>query len=134
MYLGPSAHYLCDLCSQFPFLSLSRLICNLGATASLEVIVTRCEDHLTLLVCPWLKEFLRCRAFSFFIKKSGVRWVSVALRGFSLAALSRGCSLLRSVAFLLRGPLLLRTMGSRCAGFSSCSSWALEGGLGSCGP
>ena len=64
----------------------------------------------------------------FLLKKSGVCWVFVALWGLSLAALSRGYFLLRCVAFLLQGPLLLQTMGSRCAGFSSCSSWALEDG------
>ena len=54
--------------SRFPFLSLSCFICNMGEIPALEVIVTRGEAHLTLLDCPRLKEFLRCRAFRFFIQ------------------------------------------------------------------
>ena len=41
--------------------------------------------------------------------------------------------LLRCAGFLLRWILLLRSTGSRCAGFSSCGSWALELRLCSCG-
>ena len=46
-----------------------------------------------------------------------------------------GCvgSLLWCVGFSLRGPLLLRSTGSRRRGFSSCGSQALERRLSSCG-
>ena len=33
----------------------------------------------------------------------------------------------------VRGLLLLRSTGSRCAGFSSCGLWTLERRLSSCG-
>ena len=62
-----------------------------------------------------------------------LRWVSVAVRGLSLVAASRGYSLLHCEGFSLRWLLLLRSTGSRCAGFSSCGSRALEHSLSSCG-
>ena len=62
-----------------------------------------------------------------------LRWVFVAARGLSLVAMSGGYSSLWCVGFSLRWLLLLRTMGSRCAGFSSCGSRALERRLSSCG-
>ena len=62
-----------------------------------------------------------------------LRWVFVAGRGLSLVAVSRGHSQLQCVGFSLRWLLLLRSMGSRRAGFSSCGSRALERRLSSCG-
>ena len=53
-------------------------------------------------------------------------WVFVAARGLSLVAASGGCSSLRCAGFSLRWPLLLRSTGSRHAGFSSCSTWAQQ--------
>ena len=68
-----------------------------------------------------------------------LRWVFVAGHGLSLVA-SGGYSPLRCVGFSLQWLLLLRSMGSRCVGFSSCGtgfsscgSWALERRLSSCG-
>ena len=58
-------------------------------------------------------------------------WVFVALRGLSLVGASGGYSLLWCVGFSLWWLLLLQ--GTRCAGFSSCGSWALEHRLSSCG-
>ena len=49
---------------------------------------------------------------------------SFAVRGLSLVAASRVYSSLRCAGFSLRWLLLLRSMGSRCAGFSSCGEWA----------
>ena len=60
-------------------------------------------------------------------------WVFVAARGLSLVVASGGYSLLWCVGFSLQWLLLLRSTGSRCVGFSSCSSWALESRLSSCG-
>ena len=60
-------------------------------------------------------------------------WVFVAARGLSLIAVSRGYSWLGYMAFSLRWLLLLWSTGSRCVGFSSCSSWTLERGLSSRG-
>ena len=52
-----------------------------------------------------------------------LHWVFVAACGLSLVAASRGYSSLRCTD-LLRWLLLLWSMGSRHAGFSSCSTWA----------
>ena len=51
----------------------------------------------------------------------------------SLVAANRGDSSLPCAGFSLRWLLLLWYMGSRCMGFSSCGSWALECRLSSCG-
>ena len=61
------------------------------------------------------------------------RWVFVAARGLSLVAESRGYSSLQCAGFSLRWLLLLQSTGSRCMGFSSCGSRALERRLSSCG-
>ena len=53
--------------------------------------------------------------------------------GFSLVAESGGYSLLQCAGFSLWWLLLLRSMGCRHAGFSSCGVWALECRLNSCG-
>ena len=53
--------------------------------------------------------------------------------GPSLVAVSRGYSLLWCMGFSPRWLLLLQTMGSRRAGFSSCGMQALERRLSSCG-
>ena len=53
-------------------------------------------------------------------------WVFVAARGLSLVAVSGGYSSLRCAGFSLLWLLLLRSTGSRRAGFSSCGSRALE--------
>ena len=62
-----------------------------------------------------------------------LRWVFVAARGLSLVVVSGGYSSFRCAGFSSRWLLLLRSTGSRCAGFSSCGSWALEHRLSSCG-
>ena len=62
-----------------------------------------------------------------------LRWVFVAARGLSLVVASRGYSSLQCTGFSLQWLLLLRSMGSRRAGFSSCGSRALECRLSSCG-
>ena len=49
-------------------------------------------------------------------------WVFVAPCGLSLVAESRGYSSLRCAGFSLQWLLLLRSTGSRCAGFSSCDT------------
>ena len=60
-------------------------------------------------------------------------WVFFAACRLSLVAESGGYSLLRCTGFSLRWLLLLQSTGSRHVGFSSCSSWALERRLSSCG-
>ena len=58
---------------------------------------------------------------------------SLPRAGFSLVAASWGYSSLQCVGFSLRWLLLLRSTGSRRAGFSSCGSRSLERRLSSCG-
>ena len=60
-------------------------------------------------------------------------WIFVAVCGLSLVAASGGYSLLWCAGFSLRWLLLLRSTGSRHAGFSSCGSRALEHRFSSCG-
>ena len=60
-------------------------------------------------------------------------WVFVAEHRLSLVAVSGGYSSLWYAGFSLRWLLLLRSTGSRCTGFSSCSSPALEYRLSSRG-
>ena len=49
-----------------------------------------------------------------------LHWVIVAARGLSLVVASGVCSSLRCAGFSLQWLLLLRSRGSRHAGFSSC--------------
>ena len=59
-----------------------------------------------LFICPWL-----C-------------WVFVAVHRLSLVAASGGYTSLRCTGLPPRWLLPLRSTGSRCMGFSSCSTWA----------
>ena len=76
--------------------------------------------------------FLNINLFYLFIYL-WLLWVFIAVRRPSLVAASGGYSSLRCTGFSLRQLLLLRSTGSRCAGFSSCGSRALERRLRSCG-
>ena len=53
-----------------------------------------------------------------------LRWVSVAVHGFSLVVASRGYSSLRCTGFSWQWLFLLRSVGCRHTGFSSCGTWA----------
>ena len=55
-----------------------------------------------------------------------LRWVFVAARGHPLVVASGGYSSLQCAGFSLRWLLLLRSTGSRCAGFSSCGTRAQQ--------
>ena len=55
-----------------------------------------------------------------------LRWVFIAVRGLSLIEVSGGCSSLPCVGFSLWWLLLLWSTGSRCTGFSSCSTQAQQ--------
>ena len=55
-----------------------------------------------------------------------LHWVFVAARRLSLVAVSGGYSVLWCTGFSLLWLLLLWSMGSRCAGFSSCGTWAQQ--------
>ena len=61
------------------------------------------------------------------------RWAFLGVCGLSLVVESGGYSLLRCAGFSLRWLLLLQSMGSRHAGFSSCGTRCLERRLSSCG-
>ena len=88
-----------------------------------RVLDTVFQFHLSFGVhCP-------CFFFFFFNKFHlfiyfWLCWVFVAACGLSLVVASGGYSLLQCAGFLLRWLLLLRSTGSRCAGFSSCGAWA----------
>ena len=62
-----------------------------------------------------------------------LHWVFITVRGLSLLVASGGYSSLWCAGFSLWWLLLLRSTGSRYAGFSSCGTWALEHRLSSCG-
>ena len=85
----------------------------------------KCSAPIDILVVIWYYSLF---LFLFF----WLCWVFVAVHGLSLVAASGGYFSL-CCAGLLRWLLLLRSMGSRHAGFSSCGSWALEHRLSSCG-
>ena len=51
---------------------------------------------------------------------------SLLRAGFSLVVVSGGYSSLRCAGFSMRWLLLLRSMGSRCTGFSSCGMQAQQ--------
>ena len=62
--------------------------------------------------------------FFFFLIYFWLCWVFIAACGLSPVAASRGYSSWWCVGFSLRWLLLLRSTGSRCAGFSSCGTRA----------
>ena len=81
-------------------------------------------------------ELYMSRDFFFFFNKFiyfWLHWVFVAVHGLSLVVVSGGYSSLRCAGFSLQWLFLLRSTGSRHAGFSSCGSRALERRLSSCG-
>ena len=71
--------------------------------------------------------------FSYLFIYFWLSWIFVAVHGLSKVVASGGYSSLRCAGFSLQWLLLLRNMGSRRAGLSSCGSWALERRLSSCG-
>ena len=78
----------------------------------------------------WLKHLVQHPAlsqryvsfFCFFV--FWLHWVFIAARGLSPVVASGGYSSLQCAGFSLQWLLLLRSTGSRCVGFSSCSAWA----------
>ena len=84
--------------------------------------------YLTLSLFPEFLFFLKLINLFYF----WLHWVFAA-RGLSLVAASGGYSSLRCAGFSLPWLLLLQGTGSRCAGFSSCGTRAVERRLNSCG-
>ena len=68
--------------------------------------------------------FLKNQFYLFFY--FWLHWVFVAAHGLSVVVASGGNSSLRCTGFSLRWPLLLRSTGSRHAGFSSCGTQAQQ--------
>ena len=88
---------------------------------------------LFLLFKISLISFFKNKFIYFILFIFGCFGSSLLCVGFSLFAASGGYSSLRCMGLSLRWLLLLRSMGSRRAGFSSCGSRALERRLSSCG-
>ena len=77
-------------------------------------------DNKVLFFKKYIYLFI-CGVFVFFF---WLCWVFIAARGLSLVVVSGGYSSLQCVGFSLSWLLLLRSTGSRRAGFSSCGTWA----------
>ena len=81
-------------------------------------------SHSSLMLCSFfLQSFFFINLFYIFIY-FWLHWVFIAACGLSLVVASRGYSLLQCAGFSLWWLLLLQSMGSRHAGFSSCGMWA----------
>ena len=113
------------LCQQRGF-----LVC--GNVSSFTAPSQWCRSHPSSFVSVFSFFFL-INLFIYVFIYFWLHWVFVAAHGLPLVAASGGYSLLWCKGFSLLWLLLLRSMGSRCAGFSSCGTWALERRLSSCG-
>ena len=83
-------------------------------------------SHSSLMLCSFfLQSFFFINLFYIFIY-FWLHWVFIAACGLSLVVASRGYSLLQCAGFSLWWLLLLQSMGSRHAGFSSCGMWAQQ--------
>ena len=87
---------------------LGHVLLNVSSPPCMFFIFIFLNKFIYLFVCFWLF------------------WVFVAARGLSLVAASGGYSSLWCAGFSLRWLLLLRSMGSRRGGFSSCGMWAQQ--------
>ena len=78
------------------------------------------------LMKNWVSEFIYLFFINLFILfiYFWLHWVFVAALGLSPFAASGGYSSLQYAGFSLQWPLLLRSMGSRHTGFSSCGTRA----------
>ena len=94
-------------------------------------------QYLHHRVVVWIKYATSFYFFHYYLKYLFIYfwlcWVFVPALRLSLVAVSGGYSSLRCMGFSLQWPLLLQSTGSRCAGFSSCGSRAVEHQLSSCG-
>ena len=84
-------------------------------------------------LCMYIYTYTHFHILKYLFIYFWLHWVFVAARRVSLVEASGGYSSLPCVGFSLQWLLLLPSMGSRHAGFSSCGSWALECRLRSCG-
>ena len=81
--------------------------------------IVPCVDSRSLFIYFTFLKYFFINLFIYF----WLRWVFVAACGLSLVAVSRGYSSLLCAGFSLKWLLLLRSTGSRRAGFSSCGTW-----------
>ena len=106
-----------------PFIYLSNPPPHPSLLSGNHLFVLCIYESVFVLFCfLFLKLF--CSLINLFIY-FWLHWVFVAARGLSLVAASGGYFSLRCACFSLWWLLLLRSTGSRCAGFSSCGTWAL---------
>ena len=110
------------LCGAFPQKPLGYLAFILiPLTSPLSI---GCE---LMLYTGWPAGYMKGGILQFFVfvfLNFWLRWVFVAARGLSLVVASGDYSSLWCVGFSLRWLLLLRSTGSRRAGFSSCGAQA----------
>ena len=83
-------------------------------------IHTHTHTYIHIYVCVYISVYICVKIFIYLVSYLGLCWVFVAAHGLSLVAASGGYSLLQCAGFSLRWLLLLRSTGSRHAGFSSC--------------
>ena len=97
-------------------MGLVRGLCEVNISKASGTCLARCRR----LFCFFFKFFFKNYLFCFWL-----HWVFVAACRLSLVTESRGYSSLRCTGFSLWWLLLLRSTGSRRAGFSSCGLRAL---------
>ena len=111
------------------FSPFSLVICNPNHSIPLlfaEVVSTKFPNDLhfaksiSTCICGVLFFLINLFIYIYF----WLRWVFIAALGLSLVVVSRGYSLLQCAGFSLWWFLLLRSMSSRCMGFSSCGTRA----------
>ena len=136
--------HICTVSNYLPpryLLTTGEIIVTLQWKCPAEIILTRWSRSISpvircteirnpvILVHCWKKWHHFCGSPFFFSNKLFYLFIfdcvgsSLLHTGFSLVAGSGGYSLLRCMDFSLWWLLLLRTTGSRRAGFSSCSTW-----------
>ena len=83
------------------------------------------KKNQTLVISElWMRDFVHREVYFSLILFFYFNYFFVAVCGLSLVAASRGYSLLQCAGFSLPWLLLLRSMGSREEGFSSCGAQA----------
>ena len=105
----------------FPLLNNFLTTYNSNELAFHVFIIKRHVSAIISCLFNWLRPMRDTLVFVFFFWQ---RWVFVGACGLSLVAASGGYSSLRCAGFSLRWLLLLRSTGSRRAGFSRCGTWA----------
>ena len=106
-----------------------RLFCLLLPLVRILVVTLRSPLWLhwsssARIISFFLILFFKINKFIYLFIYFCLCWVFIAAPSLSLVVVSGGYSLLRCTGFSLQWLLLLRSKGSRHAGFSSCGSWA----------